>query len=131
MKIAITKNVNKQDEILRQMNFSEKEISFIKDYVKNGGSIKELSSFADVIGGTLTGALTGALTAGMASAKEDRKKAIKKGLLAGAVGGLTGAYSADFAPIPSLAQGLVGVNIPAAVGGGLAGYLAALHEDGI
>lgn len=129
MKIAITKNVNKQDEILRQMNFSEKEISFIKDYIKNGGSIKELSNFADVIGGTLTGALTGALTAGMASAKEDRKKAIKKGLLAGAVGGLTGSYASGI--LPEGVNLITGINAPAIVGGGLAGYLAALHEDGI
>lgn len=127
MKIYFVNDV--VDDMFRQCNFSEKEKEFIKNYAEQGGSLEDLISFADNLTNAMLGSATGALTAAMGSNRKKRKKAILKGALIGAGGGLLGGAAtdsvfhslSDFVPIP---------NVGAITGGGLAGYLTALHEDG-
>lgn len=122
--MRIYSTIKNTDDLLRQCNFSENEIAFIK---KNGTTKKDLTRLAtftdatDLLQGAVSGGFTGALTSAMASSREERKKAIKKGLLLGALGGAAGSVLSPL-PIDSL---------NGAIGGGLAGYLAALHQESI
>lgn len=129
MKIYFVNNI--VDEMFRQCNFSEKEKEFIKSYAEQGGSLEDLISFSgqDYLTNAMLGSATGALTAAMGSNRKKRKKSILKGALIGAGGGLLGgvATSSVFDNLPNLSPV---PNIGAITGGGLAGYLSALHEDG-
>lgn len=125
--MKIYNTIKNKDDLLRYCNFSEKEIAFINKFGNTREDLKAISNFAfwepsttDLLEGAIGGSLTGALTAAMASSRENRKKAIKKGLLLGALGGAAGSQL-----IP------IGDSIAGPIGGGLAGYLTALHEESI
>lgn len=116
------------DDIFRQLNFSEKEKNFVQDYIKNGGDVAEIYSFADYLQSGMFGAATGALTAAMAADKRKRKEAMKKGLLYGALGGLVGG-STSTGLIPTTLGFLGAPNVGGVAGGALGGYLAAMDEE--
>lgn len=142
MKVYLT---NK--DILNEYHFSEKEKEFLKSYVKNGGKLSELANYSisetasrlwdSAKGGTpenylvsgLLGGATGALSASLGSEREKRKKSMLKGFLMGSAGGVLGDI-ATRSVISNTAGGLLGVpNVAAMAGGGLGGYLAAMHEE--
>lgn len=110
--------------------FSTKEADFVGKYAR-AGKLNELINAVNfalwgdtddkaLLANVILGAGSGALSSGLLSSKEKRKKSVLKGTL---LGGAAGAANAYF--LPNIVVDKIG-----SVGtGGLAGYLAALHED--
>lgn len=127
-------NIKNNIELLRQCNFSEKEISFINDTINNGMSFNDILNFStsneELVKGGLFGGLTGAAAAALSSSREKRKKAIIKGLIAGGLSGAASKYifdnafkdTAEFFGVPDLG---------AAGAGALGGYIAGIYEDSL
>lgn len=125
-------------ELMKQCGFSQNEINFTNNFLKNGGNINNLiCNFGDFleiltehgIRDAVTGGATGAIIAAMSTPRHKRKKAIKRAILSGAIGGAVGGAAA-----PKVISGggrwLLGVSPAAAATGGLASYLAEKFDEG-
>lgn len=125
-------------ELMKQCGFSQSEINFTNNFLKNGGSISNLiSNFSDfldslkenAIADAVTGGATGALVAAMNSPRHKRKKAIKRAILSGAIGGAVGGSAAPWL-ISGGGRLFLGLSPAAAATGGLASYLTEKFDEG-
>lgn len=139
MKIKQSKYDEKKSvELMKQCGFSQSEINFTNNFLKNGGSISNLiSNFADFVESlkengirdAVAGGVTGAFIAAMNSPRHKRKKAIKRAILAGAIGGAVGGSAAPFL-VSKGGRILLGISPAAMATGGLATYLADKFDEG-